>query len=156
MRALRDNRAVVNTAICIACAKGVVKSHDSNLQQWANFTDQTLGKVFDEANEFVKRRASTKAKVNPPDFERVKAQFLFHIETVIEMEEVPCELVINWDQTGIQYVPVSSWTMAKEGSNRVEIAGIDDKRQITAVFGATMTGDFLHKSSIRGKLKGAF
>ena len=32
--------------------------------------------------------------------------------------------------------------MAKEGSKRVEICGIDDKRQITAVFGCSMTGDF--------------
>ena len=48
--------------------------------------------------------------------------------------------MINWDQTGIHYVPVSSWTMAKVG---VEIAGIDDKRQITAVFGGSMAGDFL-------------
>ena len=40
-------------------------------------------------------------------------------------------------------MPVSSWTMAKEGSKRVEIIGIDDKRQITAVFGGTLVGDFL-------------
>ena len=33
--------------------------------------------------------------------------------------------------------------MAKEGSKRVEIVGADDKRQITAVFGRTMSGDFL-------------
>uniref|UniRef100_A0A1X7TZ04 DDE-1 domain-containing protein n=1 Tax=Amphimedon queenslandica TaxID=400682 RepID=A0A1X7TZ04_AMPQE len=33
--------------------------------------------------------------------------------------------------------------MAKEGSTRVEIAGHEDKRQITAVFGCTMAGDFL-------------
>ena len=43
----------------------------------------------------------------------------------------------------MHYVPVSSWTMAKEGSKRVEICGIDDKRQITAVFACSMTGDFL-------------
>ena len=35
--------------------------------------------------------------------------------------------------------------MAKEGSKWVEIARIDDKRQITTVFGCTMAGDFLHK-----------
>ena len=40
-------------------------------------------------------------------------------------------------------MPVSSWTMAKEGSKRVEITGVDDKRQITAVFGVTLAGDFL-------------
>ena len=33
--------------------------------------------------------------------------------------------------------------MAKVGSKRVEIAGIDDKRQITAVFGGSIVGDFL-------------
>ena len=53
------------------------------------------------------------------------------------------ELVINWDQTGLNYVPVSQWTMAQEGAKRVEIDGKDDKRQITAVFGRSMSGDFL-------------
>ena len=59
------------------------------------------------------------------------------------MEDIPTDLVLNWDQTGIHYVPVSSYTMEKEGSKRVEIAGIEDKRQITAVFSATMSGTFL-------------
>ena len=54
----------------------------------------------------------------------------------------PC-LVINWNPTGLEYVPVSFWTVAKEGSKKVPIAGIEDKRQIIAVFTATMEGDFL-------------
>ncbi len=143
---LCQNGAVVNTAILIACANGVVRSYDSNLlacngghillsKHWVKYLMKRLG--------LVKRRASTKAKVSLPDFERYKAQFVFDIKAVIEIEEIPCELVINWDQTGIHYVPVSNWTMAKEGSKRVEIAGIDDKRQITAVFAGTMAGEFL-------------
>ena len=58
------------------------------------------------------------------------------------MEEIPHDLVINWDQTGIHYIPVSSWTMEKEGVKRVEITAVNDKRQITAVFGGSLTGDF--------------
>ena len=58
------------------------------------------------------RRASTKAKVSVSDFE---AQFIYNIHIVVEMEEIPRELVVNWDQTGIHYVPASSWTMEKEG-----------------------------------------
>ena len=119
LSALRENGAVVNTAITIACAKGVVKCFDSNLlecngghisltKHWAKYLMERMG--------FVKRRASTNAKVSLPDFERFKAQFIFDVKAVIEMEEIPSELVINWDQTGIHYVPVSSWTMAKEGS----------------------------------------
>ena len=33
--------------------------------------------------------------------------------------------------------------MEKEGAKRVKIKDLDDKRQITAVFGATITGEFL-------------
>ena len=33
--------------------------------------------------------------------------------------------------------------METEGTKQIEVAGKDDKRQITAVFGATMEGDFL-------------
>ena len=82
----------------------------------------------------MKRRASTKAKVSIENFEEVKAQFLLDIKAVVEMEDIPFDLIINWDQTTIHYVPVGSWTMDKEGSKRVEIVGVDDKQQITAVF----------------------
>ena len=143
---LRTNGAVINTAIAMACGEGIVKSHDSNLlecngghisltKHWAKYLLHRMG--------FVKRRASTKAKLTASNFEELKTQFIFDVKAIIEMEEIPRDLVINWDQTGIHYVPVSSWTMAKAGSQRVEIAGIDDKRQITAVFGGTSAGDFL-------------
>lgn len=39
----------------------------------------------------------------------------------------------------IQYVPISSWTNEREGAKRVEIAGKDDERQITAVLACTMS-----------------
>ena len=32
--------------------------------------------------------------------------------------------------------------MEKEGAKRVEIAAVDYKREITAVFGGSLTGDF--------------
>ena len=50
---------------------------------------------------FVKRRASTKAKVSPTEFNKFKAQFIFDVRAIIEIEEIPCELVINCDQIGI-------------------------------------------------------
>lgn len=62
---------------------------------------------------------------------------MFDTKTIVEIEEIPHDLVINWDQTGIHYI------MEKEGAKRVEITAVDDKRQITAVFGGSLTGDFL-------------
>jgi len=44
------------------------------------------------------------------------------------MEDVPEDIIVNWDQTAIN-IPLSSWTVAQEGSKRVEVVGIDDKCQ---------------------------
>ena len=35
------------------------------------------------------------------------------------MEEIHSALVINWDQTAINYVPVSAWTMTDPRESRL-------------------------------------
>ena len=146
LTALRANGAVVNTAIAIGCAEGIVKSNDSNLLVSNGghiVLSKHCAKHLLSRMGFVKRRASTKAKISIQNFDEVKAQFLLDIKAGVEMDEIPFDLVINWDQTGIHYVPVGSWTMEKEGAQKVEIVAVDDKRQITAVFAGSLTGDFL-------------
>ena len=93
--------------------------------------------------DFVKRRATTKLVPNLKNLDYLRDQYLLDIKAVVQLEEIPDSLIINWDQTGINYVPVSEWAMSKEGSKRVEVVGLKDKRQITAVFGGSMSGDFL-------------
>ena len=55
----------------------------------------------------VKWKGNTKAKVDVKKFDEVKKLFLQDFRNVIMMDEVPAELVINWDQTGLNYVLVS-------------------------------------------------
>ena len=118
MIALRDRGGVVNTAIVLACAEGIVKNHDSNLLA-ANGGHLVLtsnwGKSLLRRMGFVKRRVSTTAKITVANFEQVKAQFLLDIKVSIEMDEIPPALIINLhvDQTGIHYVPAGSRTMEK-------------------------------------------
>ena len=69
--------------------------------------------------------------------------FLQDIDNIILMDEIPPQLVINFDQTGVNYIPTSAWTMEKQGAKRVKIIGKDDKCQTTAVLGGMMAGDFL-------------
>ena len=62
------------------------------------------------------------------------------------MNEIPTELIINnyyWGQTGVNYIPVSLWTMQGEGAKKVEIIAKDDKRQITVVIAGSLKGDTL-------------
>ena len=134
--------AVVNTDVVIATGNRILMSKDANLLSSVTLTKAWAKYLLHRMN-FVKRKATTKAKVNVEHFEEVKRQFLLEITNVVTLAEIPFDLVINFDQTGINYIPVSSWTMEVQGAKRVEVAGKDDKRQITAVFAGSMTGDFL-------------
>ena len=126
----RKQGGPINTAILIAAGTGIVMSdelfksqYDNNVtltKDWAKYLMRRMG--------LVKRRASTKAKISIENFEEVKKLFLHDIKCLKLLDEIPDELTINFDQTGINYVPVSSWTMEKQGEKRVEIIGKDDKR----------------------------
>ena len=61
----------------------------------------------------MKRKGTTKGTLQIESFDEEKYQFLFDVKVIITIEEIPSCLVINWDQTGIKYVPASNWTMAK-------------------------------------------
>lgn len=54
------------------------------------------------------------------------------------------ELIFNWDQTELNLVPTGQWTMHLAGQKNVPIAHSDDKRQVTAVLAATITGEFVY------------
>ena len=72
------------------------------------------------------------------NFEEVKYWFLLTIMAFVEMAAIPFDFIINWDQTGIKYIPVSELVDNGEGGiQKVEIAGFTDKRHITAVFAGT-------------------
>uniref|UniRef100_A0A1X7SP85 HTH CENPB-type domain-containing protein n=1 Tax=Amphimedon queenslandica TaxID=400682 RepID=A0A1X7SP85_AMPQE len=115
---LRRNGAVVNTAIAVSCARGIVlKANPDYLASNGGHIVLTnhWGKHLLRRMGFVKWRATTKAKVMVENFEEVKAQFLLDVKAVVEFYDIPSSLIINWDQTGIHYVPVGSWTMEKKG-----------------------------------------
>ena len=61
------------------------------------------------------------------NFDEMKDNFLMDIKAVVIMEEVPDDMILNWDQTAIKYIPVSNRTMATEGSKRIGLIGQDDK-----------------------------
>ena len=77
---------------------------------------------------------TSKSKYKPADYAEVKGRFLTDMVSVVTMEEILTELMLNWDQTGIHLVPVSPWTMDQAGSKRVGISCISSKQQITTIF----------------------
>ena len=98
VKSLRDNGGIVNSAIVVAGAEGIIKSYESNLLK-ENGGHIACSKSWAKSflGCYVKRRASTKAKVTVADFDAYKAQFVFDIQAIVEMEEIP----LIWSLTGI-------------------------------------------------------
>ena len=78
-----------------------------------------------------------------PHFKENLENFLADIEAEVVMNKVPPELIFNWDQTALHLVSTGQWTMHRAREKVITISNSDDKHQVTAVFVATLTGDFL-------------
>ena len=134
----------------VAAAEGVVmnkygsSSCDGEPMVQFNLTTDWAKAVL-ERMRYVKRKACSKAKVDVDHFEELKAEFLLEIKSIVNMDAIPAELVINFDQTALNHVPISHWTMDEEGAKRVEVVAKDDKRQITVVFAGSEI--FCHPNS---------
>jgi len=122
---MRSTGTAVNTAVVIACAEGILLHEAPDLlsrvnlnKGWAQYVLQKMG--------FVKRKATSKAKITVEDFAQIKAEFLLEVKQVKFLQSLS-----------------SIWTMEAAGSKRVEVAGKDDKKQLTALLAGSLTGDFL-------------
>ena len=146
--ALWDAGIAIGTNITIAAVEGIVMVHNrSLLVQHGGYIELTCDWVLSLLNHmgFVKRKATTKAKSQylEEEFKLLKKQHLQQVVSMIKVHNIPESLVINLDQTGLMLIPSGDWTMSKKGAKRVDLAGLGDKRQITATFAATLSFQFL-------------
>ena len=89
---------------------------------------------------FVQRRPP---QPKPNNLWRTLLKIVDDLVATIQMEDISPELVLNWDQTGIKLVRSTSWTMNEQGACRVELVGLNDKRQIIAICCGSLVGAFL-------------
>jgi len=151
---LREGSATVSTKVVMAAACGIIMAYDRQKLVADELEGEEAGNgvgyirlnrhwayAFLKRMNFVKRKASTaKSKYSVTDFAEIKRSFLRSVIQTVTMEEIPPELILNWDQTGIMIIPSSSWTMEERGATRVELTALKDKRQITC---GSIQGDFL-------------
>ena len=96
VRATRSTGGTITTTVVLAAGEAIVRTHNEKLlhdeggpikltRHWAK---SLLDRMC-----FVKRKATTSAKVDPSCFDDLKEQYLLDIKAVVEMEKVPPELV---------------------------------------------------------------
>ena len=99
---------VVNTAITVAAAQGIISTRCPGKLQceggdicirkdWVKSLMRRMG--------FVRRKVSNAGKVLPAEYAELKEQCLANIAAEMILNDNPAGLVSNWDQTGLRIVP---------------------------------------------------
>ena len=130
----------------MAAARGIVESKDrSKLAVYGGqiSIEKSCAKSLLTRMNFVKRKGSTAAKLPPSEFENLKQSYLDRIKEAEFSNNIVPQRVINMDQTAINLVPSSSWTMDERGKNKIVIKGVEDKRELTALLSVTLSGVLL-------------
>ncbi|CAH1248531.1 Hypp8212 [Branchiostoma lanceolatum] len=76
----------------------------------------------------------------PADFEERRDIFHEQIKEAIAQHNILDDMVVNFDQTGVQSVPSGEWTLEEAGARQVSIVGLEDKRQITVPLTISLAG----------------
>ena len=146
LKKVREREGVVSARIAVAAARGILLTcNRSILAEYGGHVELNVDWTYSLLHRmnFVQRKVTTaKSKHAVAEFRELKEQFLAEVVATVEMEEIPPELILNWDQTGIKIVPSSTWTMEQRGTKCVDLVGAGDKRLITAVFCGSLVGDF--------------
>ena len=105
---LREVNGVINTVVVMAAAEGIISARDISklsshgghiviTKSWARSLLNRMG--------YVKRKCSTFGKIPPAQFEESREIFLADVASKVVMNEIPMNLIINWDQTALSIIP---------------------------------------------------
>ena len=159
---MRENGGIVTSRIIRIVALSICQSKaPSILKLNGGYTDISSFRAYNFANRhgFVIRKATKFTKAEIENKENVCAEFQAEFIKLIQNLKVPYELIINWDETGIQLLPTASYTFDKQGTiyeyrinlkliyylvaKQVPVAHKEDKREITIVLASTRAGTLL-------------
>ena len=103
VRATHDGKGAVTTTVVLAAGEAIARHHNKSLSN-ENGAPIKLTRYWArsllERMDFVKRKATTAAKIEPSHFDELKEQYLLDIKAVVEMEKVPSELYLTGTTLG--------------------------------------------------------
>ena len=138
---------VINRRQLISIATGVVRANNSNLlKEYGGdlvLTDKWARGVLEKLTW--NKRKGTTGKEDPSSQFLAEEKFNFqrNKSALVSERDIPPSLIINIDQTSLSYVNTGKYMFSFKGANDITLKGVDGKRQITATFAASCTGEFL-------------
>ena len=109
------------------CAVGVFREHNIDWtpsKSWARKFAHRIGITL--------RHGTRAARSLPGNFLEIQKIFLLRAVWLVYTFNVPKDLFLNADETGVRFLPVRETTWGERGAKQVDITGVGDKRQFTA------------------------
>ena len=114
IRNMRVGGEIVSVRVAMGTAQGILEYYGK--EDVAKLVNRHWAYSLLKQMNFVWCKATTaKSKFSPSDFADLKKSFLQSVVETVTIEEISPQLMLNWDQTGINIVPSSCWTMAERG-----------------------------------------
>lgn len=99
-------------------------------------------------------RTSTTSKAKKNEDQDIKNTFIKRVSLLVAEFKIPPNLLINMDESGLNFLPVHKRTYDKKGSTSVLLKFCDDKRQVTIGVSGTSNGIVLPPQIIfKGKTR---
>lgn len=92
---------------------------------------------------FSPRVATHAAQKLPDDWDKQCEDAFLRIVEYVRRYNIPPELIVNADQTGLCVIPAGNKTWDKTGSKQVSTFGKDEKQQFTMLVGLAASGDVI-------------
>jgi len=123
------------------------RNNKSNLlrKNGGNFIfGQSWARRFCKRHNLTNRISTSKPRENPVDFDLKVTKYVNYLSLAINSHNVPPELVINCDETALNFVATTKRTRDMKGARKVRMCGVGrDKAQITCTLACTEAGDIL-------------
>ena len=134
----------INAHLTIATAKKYCSNHGrtrfAEYGGLATLTTSWAKSPLKRIN-FTERRVSTKCSYSADEPEKEKEGFLLQVIDAVGLNNIPQELIFNWNQNGINLFPTALWMLDKKGKKQIKIAGYQDKRQMTSIMFSSLVGE---------------
>ena len=115
IRSVREGGGNISARVVMGAAQGILEYYGK--EDLAKLINRQWAYSLLKRTNFVRHKATTsKSKYTLADFAELKKPFLQSVVETVTMEEISPQLVLNWDQTGINIIP--SWKKeAQRGSS---------------------------------------
>jgi hypothetical protein len=151
LHALRESGGSVSIEIVRSIIKCVIQQEDPDLLLTLKCSKSFVYSFLVNEMQWTHRLGTTAASKVPLDWidqgvkmaKRIAVKVYGLNISLSVKNSFHKSLLINFDQTGMQFVNTGKCSFAAKGSKDIAIIGMEDKRQITVVVGSSANGDML-------------